>query len=80
MVGLTGGRARLFGIYSRKLWWLTHVVALYVIEGSEVDFRPNREVSAICWERPGTPLTGVAPAAARRLAELAAGAQQDGRW
>jgi 8-oxo-dGTP pyrophosphatase MutT (NUDIX family) len=79
-VGLTGGRARLFGIYSRKLWWLTHVVALYVIEGGEVHFHPNREVSAICWERPGMTPPGIAPAAARRLAELASGAQQDGRW
>ena len=79
-VGLAGGRARLFGIYSRKLWWLTHVVALYVIEGSEVHFRPNREVSAIRWDLPGAPLSGITPAVARRLAELAAGAQQDGKW
>ena len=79
-VGLTGGRVRLFGIYSRKLWWLTHVVALYVIEGGEIHFQPNGEVSAICWERPGMLPAGIAPASARRLAELALGAQQDGKW
>jgi 8-oxo-dGTP pyrophosphatase MutT (NUDIX family) len=79
-VGLTGGRARLFGLYSRKLWWFTHVVALYVIEGGEVHFHPNREVNAIRWDRPGMPPAGIAPAAARRLAELGAAAQQDGRW
>ncbi|HEY8254217.1 MAG TPA: NUDIX domain-containing protein [Rhizomicrobium sp.] len=79
-LGLTGGRARLFGIYSRRLWWLTHVVALYVIEGGEVHFRPNLEVSAIRWDKADTPPHGIAPAAARRLAELASGAQQDGRW
>jgi ADP-ribose pyrophosphatase YjhB (NUDIX family) len=79
-LGLKGGRVRLFGIYSRRLWWLTHVVALYVIEGGEIDFRPNLEVSAIRWDALEAPAPGVAPAAARRLAELAAGAQQDDRW
>ena len=79
-LGLTGGRARLFGIYSRKLWWLTHVVALYVIEGGEIDFHPNLEVSAIRWDAFDAPAPGTAPATARRLAELAAGAQQDDSW
>jgi ADP-ribose pyrophosphatase YjhB (NUDIX family) len=79
-LGLAGGRVRLFGIYSRKLWWLTHMVALYVIEGGDIDFHPNLEVSAIRWDAPQTPASGTAPATARRLAELAAGAQQDGQW
>jgi 8-oxo-dGTP pyrophosphatase MutT (NUDIX family) len=79
-LGLTGGRARLFGIYSRKLWCLTHVVALYVIEDGEIDFRPNFEVSAIRWDPADAPGPDTAPATARRLAELAAGAQEGGRW
>jgi len=79
-LGLSGGRVRLFGIYSSKLWWLTHVVALYVIEDGAIDFRPNLEVSAIRWDAPQAPAPGAAPATARRLAELAAGAQQDDRW
>jgi 8-oxo-dGTP pyrophosphatase MutT (NUDIX family) len=79
-LGLSGDRVRLFGIYSRKLWWLTHVVALYVIEGGEIDFHPNLEVSAIRWDAADAPAPGAASATARRLAELAAGAQQDDRW
>src|SRR5215469_10831063 len=79
-LGLVGGRVRLFGLYSRRLWWLTHVVALYVIEDAEVHFRPNREVSAICWAALQAPPPGAAPATTRRLAELAAGAQHDGTW
>jgi ADP-ribose pyrophosphatase YjhB (NUDIX family) len=79
-LGLSGGRVRLFGLYSRKLWWLTHVVALYAIEGGRVQFRPNREVGAICWAPLLVPPPDTAPAAIRRLAELVAGAQQDGRW
>lgn len=79
-LGLTGGDVRLFGLYSRRLWWLTHVVALYVIEGAEVHFRPNLEISAICWAEKLAPPEGIAPAAMRRLAELATGTQQDERW
>lgn len=79
-LGLSGGRVRLFGLYSRKLWWLSHVVALYVIEDGEIDFRPNREVSAIRWEPMKAPSPDVTPATLRRLAELAAGAEQDGIW
>lgn len=79
-LGLIGGRVRLFGIYGRKLWWLTHVVALYVIEDSEVHFHPNTEVGAICWERPDAPPFGASPATLRRLAELTTGAQQDDKW
>jgi ADP-ribose pyrophosphatase YjhB (NUDIX family) len=79
-LGLTGGRAHLFGLYSRKLWWLTHMVALYVIEGATIDFHPNMEVSAIRWDFPHTPPPDAAPATLRRLAELASGARQDGIW
>ena len=38
-IGLSGGEARLFGLYSRKVWWLTHITALYLIEGATVNFR-----------------------------------------
>lgn len=79
-LGLSGGRVRLFGLYARKLGWLTHVVALYVIEGGEIDFHPNREVSEICWVDPGAPPPGTAPATLRRLAELAGRAEQVDRW
>jgi hypothetical protein len=51
-----------------------------VIEGGEIDFHPNLEVSAIRWDAPQAPAPGTAPATARRVAELAAGAQQDDRW
>lgn len=79
-VGLSGGLARLFGLYSRKVWWTTHVTALYVIEGAAVDFRPNLEVRAIRWARPEAPPDDTAPGTARRLAELAAGAGPSPHW
>jgi ADP-ribose pyrophosphatase YjhB (NUDIX family) len=79
-VGLTGGTVRLFGLYSRKVWWLTHLTALYVIEGGKVEFRPNLEVSAVCWAAPSAPPPDTAAAAARRLAELAGNATPDPYW
>lgn len=79
-LGLRGGNMRLFGLYSRKFWWFTHVVALYVIEGGEIHFQPNREVRAICWTETLAPPEGAAPVTVRRLAELAEGAQRDERW
>jgi ADP-ribose pyrophosphatase YjhB (NUDIX family) len=79
-VGLTGGDIRFFGLYSGKVWWLTHLTALYVIEGGAIDFRPNWEVKAVCWVPPSTPPPDTAPAAARRLKELAGNATLDGRW
>ena len=79
-VGLSGGALRLFGLYSRKVWWLTHITALYVIEDGLVDFHPNLEVRAITWARPQDPPQDCAPATARRLAELASGAKPSPHW
>ncbi|HXS07269.1 MAG TPA: NUDIX domain-containing protein [Rhizomicrobium sp.] len=79
-VGLTGGALRLFGLYSRKVWWLTHITALYVIEGGTVDFHPNLEVRAVLWAQPSAPPPDTAPATARRLAELASNATPAPHW
>ena len=79
-VGLTGGAVRLFGLYSRKVWWLTHLTALYVIEGAAVDFHPNLEVRDVCWVSPSAPPPDTAAATARRLAELALGRPPDPHW
>ncbi len=79
-VGLSGGTARLYGLYSRKVWWITHITALYVIEGGAVDFRPNMEVRAITWAMPHAPPPDTAPATARRLAELASNAGPGPHW
>lgn len=79
-VGLTGGTVRLFSLYSRKVWWLTHLTALYVIEGAGIDFHPNWEVRDVCWVSPATPPPDTAAATARRLAELAGNATPDPHW
>ena len=79
-VGLTGGAVRLFGLYSRKVWWLTHLTALYVIEGGKIDFHPNLEVRAVSWVPLTAPPPDTAAATARRLAELAGNTAPDPHW
>ena len=79
-VGLAGGTVRLFSLYSRKVWWLTHLTALYVIEGAAVNFQPNWEVKDVCWVPPSAPPPDTAAATARRLNELAGNATPDPHW
>ena len=79
-IGLEGGEFRLFGLYSRRVWWLTHITALYLIKGATIDFRPNLEVRDILWAHPEVPPPDAAPATLRRLAELAQKAVPSPRW
>jgi ADP-ribose pyrophosphatase YjhB (NUDIX family) len=79
-VGLAGGEVRLFGLYSRKVWWITHITALFVVRGGVVEFRPNLEVRAIQWVAPGAPPADTAPATARRLGEIACRAEPSPYW
>ena len=69
-VGLDGGAADFFGLYTRRAGWVTNVVALYRITGARVNFRPNWEVREILWADPAAPPPGATPATLRRLAEL----------
>jgi threonine dehydratase len=45
--------------------------ALYRITGAAVNFRPNLEISEICFADPRQPPPGCSPATVRRLGELA---------
>jgi 8-oxo-dGTP pyrophosphatase MutT (NUDIX family) len=69
-VGLSGGAAEFFGLYVRKAGWATAVIALYRIQGARVNFRPNLEISEICYVDPQAPPEGCTPAARKRLKEL----------
>jgi 8-oxo-dGTP pyrophosphatase MutT (NUDIX family) len=78
-VGLTGGTAEFFGLYVRKAGWATAVVAVYRIQGAQVNFRPNLEIREICYADPRHPPQGCTSAARKRLKELA-GAEQSPYW
>jgi len=79
-VGLAGGAAQFFGLYTRKAGWATSVVALYRIRGGAVNFRPNLEISEICFADPHAPPPGCSPATLRRLEELTGAAEPSHHW
>jgi len=79
-VGLSGGVAEFFGLYSRKAGWATNVIALYRVSGGEIAFRPNWEVREICFADPLAPPDGTTPATLRRLAELAGARPRAEHW
>lgn len=78
-VGLGGGTVRFAGHYARRVLWISHVVALYRVEGGVIAFRPGLEIREILWADPAAPPPGLSPATARRLAELA-GAAVTAAW
>jgi len=79
-VGLTGGEARFFALYTRKAGWATSVVALYRVRGAAVNFRPNLEIKEICFADPRLPPDGCSPATLRRLRELTGAAEPVPHW
>ena len=79
-VGLAGGVPGFFALYTRKGGWATSVVALYRIRGAAVNFRPNLEISAICYADPRLPPEGCTSATLRRLAELTGAAEPAQHW
>jgi 8-oxo-dGTP pyrophosphatase MutT (NUDIX family) len=78
-VGMTGGAAVFFALYSGRAGWATHVVALYRITGAALAFRPNLEIREICFADPAAPPDGCTAATLRRLAELTGDAVSP-RW
>jgi 8-oxo-dGTP pyrophosphatase MutT (NUDIX family) len=78
-LGLQGGSIALLGMYARRHFWIGNVVILYRIEGARLDFHPSWEIREILWADPAAPPPGLAPSAARRLAELS-GAAPSRQW
>ncbi len=79
-VGLTGGVAELFGIYSRRAGWASNVNALYQIRGGVIAFRPNWEVREILFTPLDAAPNGATLGTLRRLAELRGNAPVSEIW
>lgn len=79
-VGLTGGAAHFFGLYNRRAGWASNVVALYRVTGGSVNFRPNLEISEICFADPAHPPEGCSDATLRRLSELSGAVAPSPSW
>ena len=58
------------GLFTRRLGWVTNVIALYRVKGAEIAFKPNFEIREILWADPASPPAGTVAGARRRLAEL----------
>jgi 8-oxo-dGTP pyrophosphatase MutT (NUDIX family) len=79
-VGLTGGEASLFGLYTRRAGWVTNVVALYRVTGAAIAFRPNLEIRAVCFADPADPPPETVASARRRLQELTGAVPPSPYW
>lgn len=70
----------LIGLYTRRILWATNVIALYRVRGARLAFKPNLEISGICWTDPADPPQRTQAGVARRLAEITGQAPRGLYW
>lgn len=71
-IGLTESAApELIGIFTRRLFWIGNVIALYRVTDAKYKFKSNSEIREMMLADPAAPPDGLSPATKRRLAELA---------
>jgi 8-oxo-dGTP pyrophosphatase MutT (NUDIX family) len=70
----------LVGIFTRKLGWVTNVIALYRVKGAVIAFKPNFEIREIAHADPANPPEGTVGGARRRHAELIGKAAPSPYW
>lgn len=70
-IGLTLSAApELFGIYTRRIFPITNVIALYRVREAAFAFKPNMEIREVLLADPAAPPPDTSAAVRRRLAEL----------
>jgi 8-oxo-dGTP pyrophosphatase MutT (NUDIX family) len=80
-VGLGESAApELIGLYTRRIFWATNVIALYRVTGAEIAFKPNFEIREIHWADPKAPPRLMQMGAARRLAEFTGQIPRRAHW
>ncbi len=79
-VGLTGGTAQFFGLYTAPAGFASNVIALYRVTGAAIAFRPSLEIIEARYADPRRPPPGCTAATLRRLAELAGAAPVSPWW
>jgi 8-oxo-dGTP pyrophosphatase MutT (NUDIX family) len=60
----------LIGVFTRKIGWVTNVIALYRVTHARIAFKPNAEIREILWADPHALPEGTQRGARRRLAEF----------
>jgi 8-oxo-dGTP pyrophosphatase MutT (NUDIX family) len=68
------------GLFTRKVWPATNVIALYRVREARFDYKPSLEVSEVVLADPASPPRGTARGVRRRLAELTGQAPQSPYW
>jgi 8-oxo-dGTP pyrophosphatase MutT (NUDIX family) len=80
-VGFVRGAApELTGLFTRRLGWVTNVVALYRVRDAEITFQPNLEIREILYADPSAPPPGTTAGTRRRLAEFLGQAAPTPYW
>ena len=70
-VGLIESAApELVGVFTRRIGWVTNVIALYRVRGARIAFKPSAEIREILWADPRALPEGTVRGARRRLAEF----------
>ena len=60
----------LVGIFTRRIGWVTNVIALYRVPHARIAFKPNAEIREILWADPRALPQGTVRGVRRRLAEF----------
>jgi 8-oxo-dGTP pyrophosphatase MutT (NUDIX family) len=80
-LGLTrASEPEFVGIFTRKVWPVTNVIALYRVREARFDFKRNLEVREIVLADPASPPPGTRAGVRRRLLELAGLASKGPYW
>jgi 8-oxo-dGTP pyrophosphatase MutT (NUDIX family) len=80
-VGFVRGETpELLGLFTRRVGFVTNLVALYRMRGAQIAFRPNAEIREIVYADPADPPPGATAATRRRLAEFRGDAPASPYW
>ena len=80
-LGLTwSSEPEFVGIFIRKVWPVTNVIALYRLREARFDFKPSLEIREIVLADPTSPPPGTVPGVRQRLLELTGAAPQSPYW
>lgn len=68
------------GLYTRRILWVSNVIALYRLRNARIQFKPNFEVREAIFCDPAALPEGTTGATRRRIAELTGKMPRTSRW
>lgn len=80
-IGLTqSAPPELWGLYSRRVFFATNLIALYRVREASFAFKPGLEIHAVRLADPTAPPPGTSSPVRRRLSELLGQSPRTSRW